>query len=90
MNEIRSTHIAANLLRTALVVSGLFTDVIMYREAIILFYLATKALETKLIVLKENGDVICTQLLSLGYHFSPQYEQDIKCLCNGDYEAIVK
>jgi len=82
MVSIRNSHKSANRLRAALVVSGLFTDVNVYREVIALFYLATNAMETKMLALKDEGDEICDKLLSLGYRFSPQYEKDLKTLYN--------
>jgi hypothetical protein len=79
MKSIRSTHASANRLRTGLVVAGLFTDQAIYREAIVMFYAATRALEQKLAELKDQ-DEICSQLLALGYRFAPQYEKDLQVL----------
>lgn len=85
MKSIRNAHKSANRLRSVLVVSGLFTDVKVYREVIVLFYAATNAMETRMLALKdEEGDEICDKLLSLGYRFAPQYEKDIKTLYNLD------
>mmetsp|Transcript_39647 Transcript_39647/g.95716 ORF Transcript_39647/g.95716 Transcript_39647/m.95716 type:complete len:306 (-) Transcript_39647:203-1120(-) len=81
MSSIRSSHITANRLRMGIVVAGMFSDVSMYSEVIALFYLVTKATESKAKELstKQNDD-IATKLLSLGYHFTPDYEQDLKFL----------
>ena len=79
MKSIRSTHITANRLRTGLVVAGLFTDQTIYREVIVLFYAATRALESNLLKCK-GEDEICDKLLSLGYRFAPQYEKDLQFL----------
>jgi len=103
MKSIRMSHASANRLRTGLIVAGLFTDKKMYLEAIVLFYAATDAMEKKLLALDESrsndsedqGDEICAKLLSLGYRFGPQYEQDIQALVSGDkgssnWEAAVE
>jgi hypothetical protein len=85
MKSIRNAHKSANRLRSVLVLSGLFTDVKVYREVVVLFYAATDAMETKMIALKEDGgDEICDKLLSLKYRFAPQYEKDIRTLYNLD------
>ena len=88
MVSIRSAHISANRLRTALVISGLFTDKTIYREVIALFYAATNTLEQKIRHL-EHTDEICRKLLSLGYSFGPQYEQDLTVLYPGDWKQAV-
>ncbi len=81
MKAIRSAHKSANRLRAALVVAGLFTDKSVYREVIALFYVATNAMEKRLVALKgEKGDEICNKLLALGYRFGPQYEKDLQLL----------
>lgn len=79
MKSIRTAHASANRLRTGLVLAGLFTDKTVYREAIVMFYGATKELENKLLELKDS-DEICAKLLSLGYRFAPAYEKDLESL----------
>ena len=79
MKAIRSAHIRANRMRAGLVVAGLFTDKHLYREVLTLFYIVTKELETKLQQYRET-DAICAKILSLGYHFTPQYEADLQHL----------
>lgn len=90
MEGIRSAHKSANLLRSALVLSGLFTDKKVYREVLALFYVATNTVEKKIISLKE--DEICDKLLSLGYRFGPQYEKDLQTLYDdsGDWKLAVE
>jgi Heme oxygenase len=81
MTSIRSSHVTANRLRMGIVVAGMFTDVSMYSEVIALFYLVTKAMEERCTELstKKNDDIV-KALLSLGYHFTPDYEHDLKFL----------
>lgn len=93
MKAIRSSHQSANRLRAALVVAGLFTDKTVYREVIALFYVATNTMEQKMMTLQqEKGDKICEKLLSLGYRFGPQYEQDLELLYSDslDWKAAVE
>jgi len=93
MESIRSAHKSANRLRAALVLSGLFTDKKVYREVIALFYVATNAMEKRMISLKEDEeDEICEKLLSLGYRFGPQYEKDLQTLYDdsGDWKVAVE
>lgn len=78
MQAIRSAHFQSNRFRAVLVVAGLFSDKAIYREVLSIFYTVTRELETALE--KEKGDEICQKLLSLGYHFTPQYENDLACL----------
>ena len=67
MSSIRSSHITANRLRMGIVVAGMFSDVSMYGEVIALFYLVTKAMESKAKELStKHNDDIATKLLSLG------------------------
>ena len=81
MKAIRSSHGTANRLRLGIVVAGLFTDVSVYSEVIALFYLATQAMEERCEqLLKEKDDPIARSLLSLGYHFTPAYQVDLKLL----------
>jgi heme oxygenase len=79
MKAIRSAHFKANRLRAGLVVAGLFTDKLIYREVLTLFYVVTKELELKLDLLK-NEDEVCDKISSLGYHFTGQYESDMAAL----------
>lgn len=93
MTAIRSQHQSANRLRAALVVAGLFTDKTVYREVIALFYVATNAMEQKMMSLQqEQGDEICEKLLSLGYRFAPQYEKDLELLYSesSDWKASIE
>ena len=89
MSSIRSKHITANKLRMGIVVAGMFSDVSMYSEVIALFYLVTKAAEskakelsllsTKTTTANDDGN-ITSKILSLGYNFTPDYEHDLKFL----------
>ena len=81
MASIRSSHITANKLRMGIVVAGMFSDVSMYSEVIALFYLVTKAMESKAKELStKQNDSVATKLLSLGYAFTSDYEHDLKFL----------
>ena len=79
MQAIRNSHLQANILRAGLMVAGLFTDKLLYRELVTLFYIVTKELESKLDKLSPK-DKVCQQVLSLGYHFTEKYEQDMAAL----------
>jgi len=80
MKAIRSAHFRSNRFRAVLVMTGLFTDKTIYREVLSIFYVATRELEKALKKQDEDDDVICQKLLSLGYHFAPQYEKDLEYL----------
>lgn len=80
MKAIRSAHFRSNRVRALLVVAGLFTDKAVYREVLSIFYCVTKEVEVKLRLLLKEGDEISKKLLSLGYSFAGQYEQDLEYL----------
>ncbi|GKY93809.1 hypothetical protein MPSEU_000348100 [Mayamaea pseudoterrestris] len=79
MKAIRRAHFQANRLRAGLVLAGLLTDKLLYRDVITLFYVVTRELEKKLDKYKDS-DENCRKLLSMGYHFTEQYEQDMAAL----------
>jgi len=97
MKSIRSAHLRANRLRAALVLAGLFTDKSVYRDVVTVFYFVTKELEKKLDAFSlekqnkadEDSADICKKILSLGYRFTPQYEEDMEELWGEEWKAIV-
>lgn len=89
MKSIRKAHFQANRLRAGLVIAGLFTDIELYREVISLFYIVTSAMERKTKHLASEGDVICKQILELGYNFTPQYESDLEYLYGDNWKEHV-
>lgn len=85
MKAIRSAHFKSNRIRAILVVTGLFTDVRVYRDVISIFYFLTAELEDKL---EENAakkdDNIAQQIWNLGYRFTRGYEKDLAYLYKDD------
>ena len=81
MKAIRSAHFKSNRIRAILVVTGLFTDVRVYRDVIGIFLLLTAELEHKL---EENaakkGDKMAQRIWNLGYRFTQGYEKDLAYL----------
>lgn len=82
MKTIRSDHQSSNRLRGALVLAGLFTDKVIYRDIISLFYIVIKELEVKLKSIK--NDPVAEKLKSLGYEFTSGFEKDMPVLWNGN------
>jgi hypothetical protein len=81
MKSIHSGHVRSNRLRAGLVVAGMFTDKSLYAEVVSLFYVVTKELELKLESMASGkNDEICKRILSLGYHFTEEYEKDLSFL----------
>lgn len=94
MNAVKEAHRSALTVRTGLIAAGLFTDKLIYREAIALFYTATKELEILMQSdqfrenLKGNAaelDVLeKIQAYASQYYFTADYEQDLKGLFTPD------
>lgn len=90
MNAIKSSHKNALEVRTALIVSGLFTDKRIYREAIALFYTVTRELEIKMkspeFREKVKDDAteleVLEKMQSYGqkFYFTEAYEKDLGSL----------
>jgi hypothetical protein len=95
MRSIRSAHFRSNRIRAALVIGGLFTDPLVYREVISIFYVMTRELERKLQEIMNNNkkkdgsktttdQELCAKILSLPYSFTEGYEQDLEVLYHHD------
>lgn len=86
MDKIRAAHHEAREIRTALILLGLFTDKILYRDWISVFYAVNRELEIKLrgkVVTEDPKEQeILARLRQLGekYYFTELYEKDLAVL----------
>jgi hypothetical protein len=80
MKAIRSGHVQSNRLRMGIVVAGMFTDKIMYRDIISCFYAVTVVAERKMYELAKLGDPICIKLVTYNFNRTQNYEQDLQKL----------
>lgn len=80
MKAIRTGHITSNKLRMGIVVAGMFTDKLMYRDIISCFYAVTAAAECKVNQLAITGDIICMKLQKYPFNRTKHYEQDLQNL----------
>eukprot|EP00928_Gymnodinium_smaydae_P027149 TRINITY_DN21084_c0_g1_i1.p1 TRINITY_DN21084_c0_g1~~TRINITY_DN21084_c0_g1_i1.p1 ORF type:complete len:288 (+),score=35.40 TRINITY_DN21084_c0_g1_i1:53-865(+) len=79
MESIRRSHTKGQMLRMGLVATGLLSDKNCYTEALIQFYVCTKALEERLKTSKSN--IVANVRTALAkYNFVDGYEADLKQL----------
>lgn len=94
MDRIRQQHHIGQLLRSAFVMGGVFTDVHCYTELLTQFYAATKALEELLGKVKQQQKThISEEMRALldRYAFTEAYEADLKYLLGeSEWEAQVQ
>mmetsp|Transcript_5933 Transcript_5933/g.16867 ORF Transcript_5933/g.16867 Transcript_5933/m.16867 type:complete len:269 (+) Transcript_5933:36-842(+) len=93
MDRIRRQHHIGQLLRSAFVMGGVFTDVHCYTELLAQFYVATKALEALLSKVKDQQPThISKEMRALldQYAFTEAYEADLKYLLGNDWEFDVR
>jgi len=100
MDVIRSSHTLGRSLRTAMLAAGLMTDGHCYAELLCQFYVATRALETRIEELctarDDDGDgasssspLAAKARTSLGYAFTPGYESDLRHLLGPGWRDAV-
>ena len=86
MDEIKSSHSRGQNLRNAMLAAGLLTDAKCYAELLGQFYLATRALESRL--QSQSSGLAATLYKKLQYQFTAGYEADLAHLLGASEWAV--
>jgi len=88
MDAIEQQHTIGQQLRGLALGAGLMTDSRCYAELLAQFYLCTREMECRLRD-EACGDLV-RQVAALAYHFTPDYEADLRHLIGEDWRARVE
>jgi hypothetical protein len=100
MDKIKNSHTIGQALRNAAVAAGALSDRENYAELLGLFYVATRAMEMRMVEISESNSesidnftekkfVLLKEVKSLGYSFCKGYELDLEFLLGKSWKFKV-